>query len=89
MSDLTFGPPTPLRLDDVIFAPDGRDGETAWRRSNLIGELEPIEGVLVAYRGRRCADGVFRDWQALRSRGEARAFVAALVRAPCWRERIA
>ena len=85
MSDI--GPPPPLRLDDVIFAPDGRDGETAWRRGSLIGELEPIEGIPIACRARRCADGVFREWQDLRSRAEARAFVAARSRLPCWRRK--
>lgn len=89
MSELIFGPPTPLRLDDVIFAPDGRDGETAWRLGQLIGELEPVEGVPVAYHARRCAEGVFREWQTLRSRAEARAFVAARVCAPCWRRGVA
>jgi hypothetical protein len=81
----TFGPPAPLRLGDVIFAPDWRDGETGWRAFALIGELEPVDGAPDAWRARRCAAGVFRDWQDLRSRPEARAFVAARVRMPCWR----
>lgn len=81
----TFGPPKPLRLGDVTFAPDFHEGETGWRAGHLIGQLAPVDGVTRAWQARRCSAGEFRDWTDMRSLPEARAFIAARVCLPCWR----
>lgn len=73
----TYGPPTPRRLDGIVFFNDVREHETATRGSLFVGELDLFER---GWQARKMVGAGLGSWQAMRSAAEARAFITSKVR---------
>lgn len=74
-----YGPPVPLRLDDVTFFNVRHEVEQAWRGDVLIGELD-LKDETLEWQARKFVGGTNDDWRHMRCRAEARAFLVSRIR---------